>query len=103
MAMLLNLKDSVILATYLKLNKIKVDKGEFKYLGYTSNKYSFINKTGKQIAFSKCRKDLIDNYKLNQSDYINEWFVISYFKTKPLNPADLDTDVFIISDMNILV
>jgi uncharacterized protein with NRDE domain len=75
----------------------------FKYLGYRDSNYLFADDVGKEYRFNKCRKDLIENYKLNNKDYIGNWFKVKYFATKPLSPNDHNNEILIISDLAILI
>lgn len=79
-----------------------MNKGIFKYQGYLNGNYLFVDKNGKETRFSKCRKELIDSFKLNKSDNINEWFNINYFTTKAQNRMDNMAGLHIVSDMEIV-
>lgn len=77
---------------------------DYKFVGYANAHYLFIDKNGKQVKFSKCRKDLIEEYKLNNNDNLNQWFKISYFQAQPINKNDDLLDrINIISDMKIII
>jgi hypothetical protein len=73
-----------------------------KYVGFMNNNYVFQDKNTIKKSFTKCRKDLIENFKLNENGSINEWFKVSYFHAKPLTSNDLTNDVFIISNMELV-
>ena len=79
-----------------------MNSGDFKYMGFLNQHYVFIGREGKNISFKKCRKDLIEGFKLDNDENINEWFKISFFQTKPLNEHDVGNEIFIISDMEIM-
>ena len=79
-----------------------METNNFKFLGFKERQYVFINSNGLQTNFSKCRKDLIEDFKLDDDKSIGEWFKVSFFQTKPLNKNDLGNEVFIISNMEIM-
>ena len=79
-------------------------KSEFQFLGYTNSNYVFIDKTNKQIKFSKCRKDLIGEFKLDSIDNNGKWFNVSYFQVNEANSNNGFADrINIISDMQLLL
>ena len=58
----------------------------------------------KQIKFSKCRKDLIGEFKLDSIENNGKWFTICYFQADPSNRKDGFADkINIISDMHVLI
>lgn len=78
-------------------------KSELQFIGMINSTYMFIDKSSKHIKFSKCRKDLIDEFKLNAADSNGKWFNISYFQTVPPKSKDgLDEKINIISDMKLI-
>ena len=74
---------------------------DFKFIGYNGKNYVFKDQNNREVLFSRCRKDLIELFSLNNSDFINEWFKVSYFETKPINQNDIGNEVFIISNMEV--
>ncbi len=42
-----------------------------KYAGKQGACYYFISKNGEKILFAKCRKDLIEQFRLDQADSID--------------------------------
>lgn len=73
----------------------------FKYVGFLNQNYTFVDKEGKKVNFTKCRKELIELFKLNDNENIDEWFKIKYFITSKNSINDLG-GVYIVSDMEIL-
>jgi hypothetical protein len=84
---------------FLELNVREMKKERIKYVGSFKNEFHFINTNGVKMIFSKCRKDLIEEYKLDKEDSIDEWFMISYFEVKPLTLKEMDSQTLIISDI----
>lgn len=79
-------------------------KSEFQFVGYNNSYYVFKDSYNKSIKFSKCRKELIEEFKLNALDNNGKWFNISYFQANPTNSKDGWSDLInIISDMQILM
>jgi len=79
-------------------------KSEFKFVGFANSNYIFIDKLSKQIKFSKCRKDLIEEFKLYSIENNGKWFNISYFQVNPSSSGNSYADrVNIISDMQLLL
>ncbi|MBL6664068.1 MAG: hypothetical protein ISQ99_06585 [Flavobacteriales bacterium] len=74
----------------------------FKYVGFLNQNYTFVDRNGKTVNFAKCRKDLIEIFKLNNDENINEWFKINYFVTQPQNHFSDNEGIYIVSDMEIL-
>jgi hypothetical protein len=74
----------------------------FKYIGLVREGFVFVDKNDKKTIFSKCRKELIEDFRLDKNEFVNQWFTIAYFETKPLNQSDSSGNVFIISDMKLL-
>ena len=78
-----------------------MNSGVFKYVGFLNQNYTFVDREGKKVNFAKCRKDLIEAFKLSGNENINEWFKINYFITKKNSINDIG-GTYIISDMKIL-
>ena len=72
-----------------------------QYLGQNVNGYLFQDKNELTFLFSKCRKELVENFKLDKKDNINKWYKVHYFQVKPLNRYDLINPDFIISNLEI--
>ena len=80
-----------------------MNKDVFKYLGLENKLYCFANKEGQRFVFGKCRKDLIDEFQLNETENLNQWFQISYFQTFPNGKIDhFEDKINIISDLKIV-
>jgi hypothetical protein len=79
-----------------------LNNNRFKYIGLENKGFVFVDTNNKRITFNKCRKDLIEDFKLDNNEFSNEWFIISYFATKPLNQHDLSGNTLIISDMKLI-
>ncbi len=78
-------------------------KANFKFVGYENKCYCFIDSQGKTHLFVKCRKDLIEEYHLNDTVNQDQWFQIDFFQTQSNNRIDdLDNSINIISDMKII-
>ncbi|MCB0402086.1 MAG: hypothetical protein KDD41_08385 [Flavobacteriales bacterium] len=74
-----------------------------KYKGKQGACYFFLSQQGEQILFTKCRKDLIEQFKLDLPDNIDQWFQINFFQAFPNARMDtLDEMVNIISDLRIV-
>lgn len=74
----------------------------FKYAGFLNQNYTFVDRNGKTVNFTRCRKELIELFKLNNDENINEWFKINYFITQSKSAITDDGDIYIVSDMEIL-
>ena len=79
-----------------------MNNNRFKYWGLERKGFVFIDTNNKRITFNKCRKELIEDFQLEDESYVNDWFFISYFETKPLNQHDLTGNILIISDMKLI-
>lgn len=78
-------------------------KSEFQFLGLANSFYVFKDKTNKTIQFTKCRKDLIAEFNLNNLDSNGKWFNISYFQTVSTKSKNgLEDKINIISDMKLI-
>jgi len=73
-----------------------------QYKGKNSKGYLFQNDKEHDFLFCKCRKDLILEFKLDESDNVNQWYTVSYFQVKPLNAYDLIEPDLIISNIEIV-
>ena len=79
-------------------------KSEFQFVGYSNSYYIFKDSSNKSIKFSKCRKELIEEFKLNGIDNNGKWFNINYFQANPTNSKGGLADLInIISDMQPLL
>lgn len=79
-------------------------KSEFQFVGFANSNYVFKDKLSKQIKFSKCRKDLIEEFKLYSIESNGKWFNICYFQVNSSNSNSTFADrINIISDMQLLL
>ena len=69
---------------------------ELNYIGYQNKLFQCEDGAGKKFDFKKCRKELIEDFKLTDSTYIGKCFIVSYF-------ADItpNFDVYIITDLQV--
>jgi hypothetical protein len=76
----------------------------FKYIGIINKNYVFINSNEKEVKFTKCRKELIKKFKLDNTKNINKWYRINYFIIKSQDYVNEfgGMGIYIISDMEIL-
>lgn len=80
-----------------------MNENRFKYKGLEYEGFVFFDKNNKRTVFNKCRKELLEDFKLEKEEFVNEWFSISYFITKSIEKNDLSDDVLIISDMKLII
>lgn len=79
-------------------------KSELQFVGYNNSYYVFKDCFNKPIKFSKCRKELIEEFKLNDIDNNGKWFKINYFQALPTDSKDTLSDLInIISDMQLVL
>ena len=76
-----------------------MESTKLKFVGHVAGKYVFEDQSYKKLSFSKCRKDLIEDFKLYEPDNINKWFQVKFFKTKPLSSHEIKEQEYIISDL----
>ena len=75
----------------------------FKYIGFEYRGFVFIDENNKQTIFNKCDSEFIEKFKLDKDDFVNEWFDINYFTTRPINQNNMNEDVLIISEMKLIL
>jgi hypothetical protein len=54
----------------------------FKYIGFAYLGFVFGDENDRRKVFNRCIKEFIENFELDQNDFVHHWFNIRYFTSK---------------------